>query len=58
MMKWRDIIFGKYQWYRKWCGGIWYNVAPWPHLPYISPFWTQYPIKSERIFYAEVYNET
>jgi hypothetical protein len=42
-----------WRWYRRWRGGTWYLVAPWPHLPYIEPFWTRRPIASERLLDSE-----
>ncbi len=42
-----------YRWWRRWRGGTWFQVAPWPALPYIDPFWTRYALPIERVFARE-----
>jgi hypothetical protein len=43
------------EWYRKHTGGTWYQVAPWPAMPYINPFWTRFVVNGERLFAIETY---
>ena len=45
----------RFRWYRRWRGGSWYLVAPWPMLPYIDPFWCRQPLSIERVFEVETY---
>lgn len=51
-----DIIFSNFRWYRKFVGGHWFLVAPWPSLSEVDPKWIRgKPLKWERVFDTEVF---
>lgn len=51
-----DILFSEWKPYRKWRGGVWRQVAPWPAYVEIDPFWTRGAVLScERVLDVERY---
>ena len=49
-----EFLFSGFQWYRKYLGGTWYLVAPWPALLEINPFWSRYVGEGEKIIKIEM----